>query len=366
VRRQDQAIVTIIIPCWRRSDLLRLCLESVAAQTERRFRVLVISNGGGEPVAAVAREFAGCELIELAENQGFAAGVNAGLDAAGTEYIAVLNDDVRLDPDWLAVLTGWLDEHPETGFCAGAIYSDDGERVDNLGDALSTGGAAWRLGHGLPASAVVDPLPRPLLAASWTAVVLRRGTIEAVGKLDEQFISYLEDVDFAVRCVRAGVQGTLLPKVSSRHHGSASSGGEHSAYAFRQLTRNRKLLLAKTLPQELKLDYGTERSIAGKLWLGMAFRQGKVSAWLAGQLDYWAILPRAWRERLKWDAESMARLKQWLRDGDAAIYADQFGAQRPAPDRFWRLYFALAGKPSAAPAQPGSSGQISQSSARHS
>lgn len=364
-----QAIVTVIIPTWRRADLLRVCLQSLAEQREQRFRTVVVSNAAGEQATAATRDFAAthdCRLIEFAENRGFATAVNAGLAAADTELLAVLNDDVRLDADWLTTMTGWMEAHPETGFCAGAIYSGDGLRIDNLGDALARGAAAWRLGHGAAAEQLGSDSPRRLLAASWTALMLRRSVMERVGNLDEQFVSYLEDMDFALRCVRANVQGALLPQAVCWHQGSASSGGPGARFVFRQMTRNRKLLLAKAIPREMRAECRPEINIASWLWLAMAVRQGKLGAWLAGQTDYWRALPRAMRGRLEWDAEALARLRQWLQDGEAAIYADQCSGQRGRPDAFWRYYFALAGKPGGVSAQSAQAEAISESSTRHS
>lgn len=374
MRKQLAAVVSIVIPAWRRADLLRECLHSLAEQSERRFRVLVVSNGGGEAVAAAVEAFAdslNCQLISLPENRGFAAGVNAGLAECRTPYVAVLNDDVRLHPEWLRTLVEWLEAHPETAFCAGMILNGDGSQVDNLGDAVARSGAAWRLGHGLPAAAVgatsaaqttaqagqlgaPSPVsqtaadaeqPRPLLAASWTALLLRRSLLDTVGLLDETFVSYLEDVDFAVRCLHANARGMLLPAAVCWHQGSASSGGPASAAVFRQMTRNQRLLRAKDFPYAVRSSYRIENNSAFWTWLGMAIRQGHLLAWLAGQLSFLWVLPSAHRRRLRWDEEGEARLRKWLTAGQAAIYADQFSSSRTAPDRYWRVYFALVGKP---------------------
>ena len=362
----NQAVVTIVIPTWRRPELLRACLQSLAAQSEQRFRVVVVSNGGGADVESVVGEFAReleCRLISFPVNRGFAAGVNAGLERAETKYVAVLNDDVRLDPDWLRVLLDWLEAHPETSFCTGTIFSDDGSRVDNLGDAVARSGAAWRLGFGTPSDAPRDENPRPLLAASWTAILLRRNVFDAVGKLDERFISYLEDVDFAIRCVQKKISGYLIPGARCRHHGGASSNRK-SADVFRQMSRNQGLLLEKNFPAELRYLYRSHIRKASWLWLAMALRQGQFLAWAQGKASCLRALPAVRKDRLRWDAEGRQRLMRWLEAGEAAIYADQFGAHRAAPDSYWRRYFAAQNHVPYKPGASGDSRQISESPAR--
>ncbi|MSO21610.1 MAG: glycosyltransferase [Acidobacteria bacterium] len=367
MQASESAIVTIIIPAWRRADLLRECLRSIEQQSERRFRVTVVSNGGGAAVEDVAREF-GCGLIMLPENRGFAVGVNAGLRTAATPNVAVLNDDVKLHADWLKHLVHWLETHPESSFCAGKILSGDGERIDNAGDAVARCGAAWRLGQGghVKQPYVMAEHAHPLLAASWTAVLLRRAVIEQVGLLDEAFVSYLEDVNYALRCVRAGARGDYLPQAIAYHHGGASSGGAESPYVFRQITRNQLLLLAKDMPGSLLLR-NAPRIVWGQfLWMLMGARKGLLMAWASGVARFIAALPGALRNRLRWEPAAAQNLQRWMMAGDAAIYADQFGAQRPAPDTFWRWYFAVFRPPVAAASSTpdAESRRISESSTR--
>ena len=383
----ESAIITVVIPAWRRADLLRECLYSLEQQSERRFRVAVVSNGGGAAVEGVAREF-GCGFIMLPENRGFAAGVNAGLKTAATPYVAVLNDDVKLHADWLKHLVHWLETHPESSFCAGKILSGDGERIDNAGDAVARCGAAWRLGHGahVKQQYVLAEHAHPLLAASWTALLLRRSMVEQVGELDENFVSYLEDVDYAMRCVRAGVRGDYLPQAVAWHHGGASSGGASSGgassgdaspgrakpdgavspFVFRQMTRNQLLLLAKNFPLKILLSNAPRIAWAQMLWMLMATRQGQLPAWASGVARFVGALPVALRDGLGWERASRHRLQRWMMAGEVAIYADQFGAHRPAPDTFWRWYFAVFRPPvSAASSAPDAeSRRISESSTR--
>ena len=65
-----------------------------------------MDNGSTDDSAAVATR-AGAQVISLAANAGFAAAVNRGIrEAAGSEWIGVLNNDVSLAPDWLATIDG--------------------------------------------------------------------------------------------------------------------------------------------------------------------------------------------------------------------------------------------------------------------
>ena len=94
------ASITAVIPVHNRADLLARLLATVAAQTAPFAEVLVVDNASMDNAARVARE-AGCRVIAMGENAGFARAVNRGWQAADTPSIAVLNSDVEL------IAVGW-------------------------------------------------------------------------------------------------------------------------------------------------------------------------------------------------------------------------------------------------------------------
>src|ERR1019366_2336766 len=92
-----------VIPTWNRRDLLVTLLKSLAAQTRRFDEIIVVDNGSTDDSANLA-ERAGAKVLRLGRNLGFAAAVNRGIEATYAEWVAILNNDVTLEPDWLARL----------------------------------------------------------------------------------------------------------------------------------------------------------------------------------------------------------------------------------------------------------------------
>ena len=72
--------------------------------------------------------------------------------------------------------------------------------------------------------------PRTIQLAPFTAAVFRAGVFERVGFLDERFESYLEDVDFGLRCAEAGLGGLYVPEAVAYHQGSATLGRWHRGH----------------------------------------------------------------------------------------------------------------------------------------
>ena len=92
--------ISVIIPTWNRAGLLQSALENLRQQTLSPAEIVVVDNGSVDETAEVAARF-GSQHIALERNFGFAAAVNAGISAAGHEWILILNNDVELQPDWI-------------------------------------------------------------------------------------------------------------------------------------------------------------------------------------------------------------------------------------------------------------------------
>jgi len=339
--------VSVIVPTRRGGLLLRRCLESLQAQSFPAFETILVSDGAGEGVARLAEEY-GCRLAALPESRGFAAAVNAGIALAQAPYVVLLNDDAELHSDWLGRTSAMLDSRPEVSFCCGKIYQSDGLLLDNAGDALAAGGAAWRLGFGRRDAGAFDR-PRALLAASCTATMFRREVFAQVGTLDEDFISYLEDIDLALRCAREGLQGYYLPQAVSRHHGGATLGGGTSREVFRLLTRNQLLLLAKHYPLPLLLRLAPRILWSQTLWAALAVRKNRVGAYLSGIAGFLRALGGTLRNRRACSPAEQARLLALLRQSEAEIYADVSAPDRARRDAFWTLYFLFSRPPKRLP-----------------
>ena len=362
--------VAVVIPTWRRNDLLKNCLQSLGQQTFIDFETVVVSNGAGDQAARVAKA-AGCAVIRLPSNLGFAAAVNAGIARSQLPYVLVLNDDVELDPRWLERTVAFLDERPEYSYCCGKIFQADGLLLDNAGDALSLGGSAWRLGYGRPIHGSRKPgtptpgssrfggagfgvndsggfdLPRTVWAVSGTATLFRRSVFEKIGLFEEDFFAYLEDMDFSLRAARAGFRGFYLPEATCSHLGSATLGPD-SPTMIRLLTRNQLLLLAKNYPVTLLLRLAPRIFWTQVLWLLRSVWRRRFGAYLAGLAGFFRLLPSAVRKRTAWRAEEAQAFRARLASSEREIFADVLAPDRRDRGTLFRLYFALfppRGKP---------------------
>src|SRR5229473_3598631 len=96
--------VAIVIPNWNGSARLANLLHRLQEQTYPIDHVIMVDNGSQDNSCDVAKE-AGASIVELHNNTGFSHAVNCGIQAsAGADWIAIMNNDVSPEPDWLAQL----------------------------------------------------------------------------------------------------------------------------------------------------------------------------------------------------------------------------------------------------------------------
>jgi len=105
---------TIVIPNWNGAHHLPECLDSLSRQTLEASEVLVVDNGSSDDsVELIKQAFPWVRVIEHADNRGFPAAVNAGIRESRGEFIALLNNDTRAEPDWLERLVGAMKRWPD-------------------------------------------------------------------------------------------------------------------------------------------------------------------------------------------------------------------------------------------------------------
>ncbi len=316
--------VSAVIPNWNKSALLRAVLGDLQRQTHPLHQILVVDNASTDDSVSVA-ESAGATVLRLHRNKGFAHAVNRGVERCESEWVLILNNDVTLGPDWLTtMLTAAC--RPDTWFAAGKLCSAANPQfIDGTFDAISRAGMAWRCGNGrLDGPAWSSG--REIVAAPLTATLVRRDLFRHVGLLDEVFESYLEDVDFGLRCAAKHYTGIYTPQAVAHHAGSATLGTWHKA-TVRRMARNQVLLVRKHFRGAPLWPV----LVGQLLWAFLAFRQGTGWAWLQG----------------KWEGLRMslpARPGSWsvLKSTVEASEQDIWSLQKATGfDLYWKAYFAL-------------------------
>ena len=107
---------TIVIPNINGKGWLKDSIESVYAQTEQDFELIIVDNGSTDESLEQARSYCGrpnFTLIENGTNTGFSHAVNQGIARAKGEYVVMFNNDAFAEPDWLAELIRTAETDPK-------------------------------------------------------------------------------------------------------------------------------------------------------------------------------------------------------------------------------------------------------------
>ncbi len=316
--------VTAVIPNWNRADLLAEVLDGVRRQTCPPSRIVVVDNGSTDESSSVAVGN-GAEVLQLSRNKGFAYAVNRGVEVCQSEWVLLLNNDVTLQPGWLATLLAAA-VREKAWFAVGKLKSAANPGVlDGTWDAVCRGGTAWRCGSGRRDSPEYSE-PRTIAFPPLTAALLRRELFQRTGLLDESFESYLEDVDLGLRCAAAGLRGVYVPEAVALHAGSATLGPWHKA-TVQRLARNQILLTRKHFRGAPRWPI----LVAQLLWGLIAVRHGAGSAWVRGRHEGRRMPPPA--AGVEWSA-----IRETVSASEAEIRELQ---SETGFDLYWKLYFAL-------------------------
>ncbi len=239
--------VSVVLPNWNGRDWLPDCLLSLDRQVLPAAELIVVDNGSRDGSTEYLRDtHPGVRVVELGRNSGFAYAANRGLEAAKCEFVALVNTDVKLAPDWIARMAGALHRHPQAAAVASKMLAlREPDRVYDAGDVLRRDGVCEQRGRFCPDDGRWD-IPGDVFGACAGAALYRRSAVLELGGFDERYFAYLEDVDLAMRLRLAGWSCRYEPAVAL-HAGEGSSHQLAGGHAY-LVERNTLLLVVKGFP----------------------------------------------------------------------------------------------------------------------
>ena len=212
---------------------LPLCLDSVKRQSLKADRVMLLDNQScDEAIAPIASAYPEVHLLSMRENLGYSGGANRIIrEAAGYDYILLLNPDAVLDPRCLEEMVIAMDSAPGAGAVGGKLVLGDPQLESDLDDTGprildSTGHLVFRnrrvidRGHGEHDLGQYDQ-PEEIFSVCGAAVLFRRAMLEEVRigseYFDEDFFAYKEDVDICWRAQLLGWSSFYNPVATAYH-----------------------------------------------------------------------------------------------------------------------------------------------------
>jgi GT2 family glycosyltransferase/glycosyltransferase involved in cell wall biosynthesis len=266
-----QGVVSVILVNYRGAEDTIVCLgyfDQVEWPTEKLELIVVDNESGDGSVERIRAAVPRAMVVEAGSNTGFAGGCNLGVAHATGEYIALLNNDARPGPRWVAAAIETLVADRTIGCVASKVLDWDGNLIDYVDGSLTWFGMGYKREAERPDSPAYD-VAKDVLFGTGAAMFMPAELFREVGGFDERFFMFYEDVDLGWRLNILGYRVRYVPESLAfhRHHVTMKKFGNYRESYL--LERNALLSmyknlddvsLAKALPAAMALS--VRRSIA--------------------------------------------------------------------------------------------------------
>lgn len=222
------------------------CLRALEFSTDLDMDIVVVDNGPDDAAHARLRDAVGRRgtTIATGDNLGYAAGNNRGIELLlerDCDFVWILNPDAVPAPSTLEILLAHMREVPDCGIVGPrVVYPGTPRRIWSDGGVvdLKRSGATYHRSAGKIAPLGARPGPTEVDYVPGASLVVRRGLIEDIGLLPEEYFLYFEETDWCRRAAAAGWRVMVQRNAVMEHH-KRSSGALPTPYYLYYLTRNR-------------------------------------------------------------------------------------------------------------------------------
>jgi GT2 family glycosyltransferase len=304
--------VAVLVVTWNSAAVLPGFLAALPQGMDGTdWRLVVADNDSADDTVAVLKELTPeATVVQTGRNAGYAAGINAALEAAqswpeGVGAVLISNPDIRMQPGCARALFDALGaplpDGTRVGIAVPQLRDEDGtvthslRRESSVTRALGEAVLGNRRAGRFPrwSELVTDPAAYTASTrADWATgalLALSHECLEACGPWDESFFLYSEETEYCLRARDRGLVTQLVPgavaahlggdsKVSPRlwtlltlnrvrlfrrRHGRAATAAFHTAVLLRELSRaalgraqNRAAAAALLSPAQLRATPG--------------------------------------------------------------------------------------------------------------
>jgi GT2 family glycosyltransferase len=248
---------SVIIANWNGKKYLKDCLDSLRTQSYKDFKIILIDNGSEDgSVDFLRKNYPEVILKEINRNIGFAAGYNLGFRLAlkdeNIKWIIALNNDTKLDENYLQEIVNCARRHPDAGSIQPRILNFfDPTKIDCAGITIAKDGTAHNRGFGEKDEGQFEE-EKEIFGANAAAALYERSALEKTKQpienfFDRDFFAFYEDVDLAWRMRLLGYKSYFCPSAKVFHLHSGTAGKFSSFKAF-HLHRNYFFAVIKNYP----------------------------------------------------------------------------------------------------------------------
>jgi len=219
--------VSFLIVNWNGKHLLDDCIQSIQNLNfpKNQMEIILIDNGSKDgSYEFIRNKYPQIKIIRLQKNYGFPEANNYGIKVAKGKYIAMVNNDVVLDRNWIKFLIEKMEKNKKIAAIGGKVllwneknpaYNHNNQILCSWVKINPITGLSYNFTYDLPYHKV-DYL-------SGSAMLLRNSIFNKIGLFDKDYFAYYEETEIAARLIRIGKWVVYHPQAICWHKVSSTA-----------------------------------------------------------------------------------------------------------------------------------------------
>jgi len=235
--------VSVIVVNFNGMSHIDTCIASLSNQTYRYFEVIFVDNNSSDGSLQYAQNKSPQLIfVQNDKNLGYAGGINSGLAHATGDYIAPLNIDTEVTPNWLGAMVSFLDANPQVAAVTPKIlFFNDRSKINALGLNIHVTGLGFCRQLGKPDDGSISS--EKVSGVSGCSYLIRREILERMGGAPEECFMGNDDVIISWLVNLMGYDIYCVPEAVLYHKYMLKMSPER----IYTLEKNRQALLLSTL-----------------------------------------------------------------------------------------------------------------------
>jgi GT2 family glycosyltransferase len=236
--------ISFVVLSWNKLDDTKSCLKSIRNVDYKNYEIIVVDNGSNDGSKEWLSRQKDIVYVDLPKNTGFTGGQLAAYDVAKGDYLALINNDAVIAPDWIKEALKSFSKDKKVAVVGGRAYkwAEGEKKYSEINDFYSY--QVIDLYNGSAETLMTGDNEAEVNSISGAGVIIKRKVIEKIGYFDDRFFAYYEETDLFARMKRAGYKIIYNPNVKTWHKIGQSTKSNPYFYLY-QMNKNRFLFAFK-------------------------------------------------------------------------------------------------------------------------
>jgi len=247
--QKEYPLVSLVVLNYNGEDIIEECVASLQKTVYPNYEIIVVDNASADNSCRILSTLSGISLVKSEKNLGYAGGNNLGFEKAKGAYLATINNDIIVEPQWLNAPVAAFESDKEIGIVS-CRQMDFWHReiVDALFGIIPPNFAPFHAGTSRLYSGLAPYHHCGLvLLANGASAIYRKKCLDEIGTFDERYFAYHEESDLCLRAFLDGWKCLYLPSAVVYHrHGHTFN--KQDGLSFYLSERNRYWFMYKFFP----------------------------------------------------------------------------------------------------------------------